>query len=195
MNRIYRYYCRLEEAIVGTGFAAIVLLTFVNAVLRKFNKPIVYSEDTVLLLFSWTALLGADVAMRYSRLVGMDILTTKLSPKVQKALRILVNFIIIVMLVVLIKGGIKIIGVNGDRPFNTLGAFGIRYKAVTMALPVGAAAMILTSLIKTVTIMKNFKNDNFNIKRDVPGHTLGEENMGADQELDYIAENGEANRL
>ena len=195
MNRIYRYYCRLEEAIVGTGFAAIVLLTFVNAILRKFNKPIVYSEDMVLLLFSWTALLGADVAMRYSRLVGMDILTTKLSPKIQKILRVIVNLIIILILLVLIRGGIKIIGINGDRPFNTLGTFGIRYSAVTLALPVGAAAMILTSLIKMVTILKNFKNDQFNIKYDVPGHAPGEENTGDGTDIEFAAENGEAKRL
>lgn len=195
MNRIYRYYCRLEEIIVGTGFAAIVLLTFSNAVLRIFDRPIVYTDDLSLLLFSWTALIGADVAMRYSRLVGMDILTTKLPPKVQKALRIITNVVIIFILVMLIRGGFKIISINGDRPFNTLGAFGIRYSAVTLALPVGSVMMIFTCLIKMVNIIINFTNDQFNIKHDVPGDVLKEQNEAANQDRLYMEENEEANRL
>ena len=159
MSRLYRFYCRTEEAVVGAGFAAIVFLTFSNAVLRVFDRPIIYSDDICLMLFSWTALLGADVAMRHSRLVGMDILTSKLSPKVQKALAIIVNVIMIIMLIILVRGGIKIIGINGDRPFNTLGAFGIRYSAVTMALPVGGVLMVFTCLMKIGKLLMHFKDD------------------------------------
>ncbi|MDD4710405.1 MAG: TRAP transporter small permease [Eubacteriales bacterium] len=182
MSKIYRLYCRTEEAIVGVGFAAIVLLTFSNAVLRVFDRPIIYSDDLCLMLFSWTALLGADVAMRHSRLVGMDILTSKLSPKVQKALGILVNVIMIFILITLVRGGIKIIGVNGDRPFNTLGAFGIRYSAVTMALPIGGVMMVFTCLMKIGKLFIHFKDDAYNIKHDVPDKNIGEENTGLDEE-------------
>ena len=182
MSKIYRLYCRTEEAIVGVGFAAIVLLTFSNAVLRVFDRPIIYSDDLCLMLFSWTALLGADVAMRHSRLVGMDILTSKLPPKVQKALGILVNVIMIFILITLVRGGIKIIGVNGDRPFNTLGAFGIRYSAVTMALPIGGVMMVFTCLMKIGKLFIHFKDDAYNIKHDVPDKNIGEENTGLDEE-------------
>ena len=194
MSKIYRLYCRTEEAIVGVGFAAIVLLTFSNAVLRVFDRPIIYSDDLCLMLFSWTALLGADVAMRHSRLVGMDILTSKLPPKVQKALGILVNVIMIFILITLVRGGIKIIGVNGDRPFNTLGAFGIRYSAVTMALPVGGVLMVFTCLMKLGKLLMHFKDDSYNIKHDVPDKYIGEENTGLDQETVDFSETMEAKK-
>lgn len=68
LKMIYRWYCRLEEVVVGAGFLVIVGLTFTNAVLRVFNKPIITADDICLLLFGWVAFIGADVAMRYSRL-------------------------------------------------------------------------------------------------------------------------------
>ena len=105
MKKIYAIYCKVEDIVVGLGFAAIVILTFMNAVLRYCGTPIIYADDLCLLLFSWTAFLGADVAMRYSRLVGMDILVSKLPPKVQKVLQIIVFILMILMLFVLIRGG------------------------------------------------------------------------------------------
>ena len=178
MNKIYKLYCKAEEFVVGVGFAAIVTLTFMNAVLRVFNAPIIYADDICMLLFSWVALMGADVSMRYCRLVGMDILTSKLPQRAQKILQIIVNIIMIVMLVVLIKGGIKIVNLNGSRPFNTLEAFGIRYAAVTTSIPVCCAMMILTCVIKIFKLFMHFNEDEFTLKKDAADDRLGEENAG-----------------
>ena len=178
MNKIYKLYCKAEEALVGLFFIIIVALTFMNAVLRLFGAPIIYADDICMLLFSWTALMGADVAMRYCRLVGMDILTSKLNPKVQKILGIVVQVIMVAMLVVLIKGGIKIVKLNGSRPFNTLESFGIRYGAVTISIPVCCSMMILTCITKTFKLITHINDDEFTLKKDAADAKLGEENMG-----------------
>ena len=107
MNKVYKYYCKVEEVLVGIGMSTIVALTFLNAVLRLFDKPIIYADDVSLLLFSWTAFLGADVAMRHLRLVGMDIVSKKFSPKGQKVLAIIVYILIIIILAILILGALK----------------------------------------------------------------------------------------
>lgn len=180
MKKAYSIYCKVEDVIVGLGFAVIVLLTFMNAVLRYCGTPIVIADDTCLLLFSWTALLGADVALRYSRLVGMDILVTKFSPKVQKVLQIVVYVLMIAMLAILVKGGFAIIKMNGARPFNTLAAFGITYSAVTLALPVGSIMMIFTCLTKIYKVVTHFTDDAYNVRKDNPD-VIGEENTGADE--------------
>ena len=178
MNKIYKLYCKAEEALVGLFFIVIVALTFMNAVLRLLGSPIIYADDICMLLFSWTALMGADVAMRYCRLVGMDILTSKLNAKVQKVIGLVVQVIMIVMLVVLIKGGIKIVKLNGSRPFNTLESFGIRYGAVTMAIPVCCSMMILTCVTKIYKLITHINDDEFTLKKDASDAKLGEENMG-----------------
>lgn len=178
MNKIYKLYCKAEEALVGLFFIVIVALTFMNAVLRLLGSPIIYADDICMLLFSWTALMGADVAMRYCRLVGMDILTSKLNAKVQKIIGLIVQVIMIVMLVVLIKGGIKIVKLNGSRPFNTLESFGIRYGAVTTAIPVCCSMMILTCVTKIFKLITHINDDEFTLKKDAADAKLGEENMG-----------------
>jgi len=178
MNKIYKLYCKAEEALVGLFFIVIVALTFMNAVLRLLGSPIIYADDICMLLFSWTALMGADVAMRYCRLVGMDILTSKLNAKVQKIIGLVVQVIMIVMLVVLIKGGIKIVKLNGSRPFNTLESFGIRYGAVTTAIPVCCSMMILTCVTKIYKLITHINDDEFTLKKDAADAKLGEENMG-----------------
>lgn len=180
MKKIYAIYCKVEDIVVGLGFAAIVILTFMNAVLRYCGTPIIYADDLCLLLFSWTAFLGADVAMRYSRLVGMDILVSKLPPKVQKVLQIIVFILMILMLFVLIRGGFAIIKTNGARPFNTLAVWGISYSAVTAALPVGGIMMILTCLTKIYKVVTHFDDDAYNVRKDNPD-VIGEENTGADE--------------
>jgi len=178
MNKIYKLYCKAEEALVGLFFIIIVALTFMNALLRLFGAPIIYADDICMLLFSWTALMGADVAMRFCRLVGMDICTSKLSPKLQKILGIIVQVIMIVMLVVLIKGGLKIVKLNGSRPFNTLESFGIRYGAVPMSIPVCCSMMILTCVTKIFKLVTHINDDEFTLKKDAADDKLGEENMG-----------------
>jgi len=178
MNKVYKLYCKAEEALVGLFFIIIVALTFMNALLRLFGAPIIYADDICMLLFSWTALMGADVAMRFCRLVGMDICTSKLSPKLQKILGIVVQVIMIVMLAVLIKGGLKIVKLNGSRPFNTLESFGIRYGAVTMAIPVCCSMMILTCITKIFKLVTHINDDEFTLKKDAADDKLGEENMG-----------------
>jgi len=189
MNKIYKLYCKAEEALVGLFFIVIVALTFMNAVLRLFGAPIIYADDICMLLFSWTALMGADVAMRYCRLVGMDILTSKLNAKVQKILGVVVQIIMIVMLAVLIKGGIRIVNLNGSRPFNTLESFGIRYGAVTVSIPVCCAMMILTCCTKIFKLVTHLNDDEFTLKKDAADAKLGEENMGVGEapvDLDHL---------
>ena len=178
MNKIYKLYCKAEEALVGLFFIIVVTLTFMNAMLRLFGKPIIYADDICMLLFSWTALMGADVAMRYCRLVGMDICTSKLSPKIQKIIGIVVQVLMIAMLAILIKGGLKIVKLNGKRPFNTLEAFGIRYGYVTTSIPVCCSMMIFTCVTKIFKLITHFNDDEFTLKKDAADAKLGEENMG-----------------
>lgn len=163
LKTLYKIYCRIEEVLVGLGFMTIVILTFLNAVLRVMNRPIIVADDISLLLFSWVAFLGADVALRYSRLVGMDILTSKLPPKVQKALQILVFLIMIGALALFAKYGYQLAVNNWARVYNTLP---ISYGWVSLSLPVCSVLMILTCLIKIFKLVQNFSDDSYHVKKD-----------------------------
>ncbi len=172
MKTLYRYYCRVQEILVGTGFMGIVLLTFMNAVLRVLDNPIITADDISLLLFSWVALMGADVAMRYSRLVGMDILTTKLPPKVQKATQLVVFVIMMGALVLFAIYGYRLAVNNWNRTFNTLP---ISYGWVTLSLPVCSVMMILTASIKFFKVLTHFNDDAYNVRKDNPPYGVAQQ--------------------
>lgn len=176
-KKLYKIYCKTEEIIVSIGFLSIVLLTFSNVILRKFfNAPITVADDLSLFLFSWASFLGADVALRYSRLVGMDILVNKLSPKVQKVIQLLVYVIIISSLILFANTGFGLALGNWKRNYNSLP---ISYGWATLSLPISCCMMIFTSIIKMSKIISNFNDDNYNVKKD-NDELIGEENTGLD---------------
>jgi TRAP-type C4-dicarboxylate transport system permease small subunit len=180
LQKAYRIYCRIEEFIVGVCFVTIVGLTFLNAILRVFRRPIITADDICLLLFAWAALLGADVALRYSRLVGMDILVSKFPAKWQKFFQILVYIIMIGAMLLFLRSGFALAGKNWKRAFNSLP---ISYGYVTLSFPVCCCLMIFTSILKGIKVIIHFKDDDYNIKGDKPD-LAGEEFTGIDP-LDF----------
>ena len=168
MKKAYKYFCKFEEMVVGIIFVAIVVLIFGAAFFRQFDRPIVWADDIAKFLFSWAAFLGADVAMRYSRLVGVDIIVRKLPAKAAKVLQLIVFTIIIVLLMAFVYYGIRLSIESVDRDFQTLSNFS--YSIVTVSLPIASILMILTASIKIGKIAKNFKDDDYNVLRDNPDY-------------------------
>lgn len=165
---------------MGFGFMSIVVLTFMNSVLRVFNKPIIIADDVSLLLFSWVALLGADVALRYSRLVGMDILVTKLPPKVQKIIQVVVYVIMIAALALFARYGYQLAVTNWMRTYNTLP---ISYGWVSLSLPVCSVLMIFTCITKLVKVIQHFSDDSYHVKKDNPAYGVPVE---SDEAMDAV---------
>jgi TRAP-type C4-dicarboxylate transport system permease small subunit len=185
---IYKTYCRIEEIITGIGFATIVGLTFMNAVLRVAGNPIIFADDISLLLFGWVAFLGADIAFRYSRLVGMDILVTKLPPKFQKIFQLAVFAVMAAALVMFMTKGYQLASCNWRRQFNTLP---ISYGWVSLSLPVCSVLMLFTALHKIFKVLSHFNDDGYNVKKDVPAF-VGEEYAGLGDEGKPASREGDA---
>ncbi len=165
MKKIYKIYCTIEKYIVMAAFFTIIALTFTNTVLRIFNRPVIWADDISLLLFSWSAFLGADLALRSNRLVGMDIVTSKLPAKTQKILQIIVYLIMLSILLLFVVKGFSLAKMNWKRFMNTLK---LSYGWATLSLPVGSVLMILTILIKLYVLIRNFNDDSFTIKMHSP---------------------------
>lgn len=172
MRKVYGYFCKGEEILTGIIFVSIVVLVIVAAFFRQFDHPIVWADDIAKFLFSWVAFLGADVAMRYSRLVGVDIVVKKLPVKTAKVIQLIVFTIMIVLLAAFVVFGINLSIENIDRDFQTLSNFS--YSCVTAALPAGSVLMIITASTKIAKIIKNFKDDSYEVLRDTPD--MGQDN-------------------
>lgn len=166
MLAFYRKFCRFEEILTSAIFVSIVGLIFLAAFFRAFSHPLVWADDIAKFLFSWAAFLGADIALRHSRLVGVDMLVKKFPAKIVKISQILVFTIMITILVSFVYFGTRLSIMNWDRDFQTLSF--MSYSMVTFSLPVASLLMIISSVTKLVRVVKNFGDDSYHIKKDIP---------------------------
>ncbi len=85
MVRIIDFCFLVLKAAIAALLAAMVVLVFGNVVLRYgFNSGIVVSEEAARWLLVWLTFLGAIVALREHRHLGIDTLVRKLSPRAKR---------------------------------------------------------------------------------------------------------------
>ena len=156
VKKVYNAYCKAEEFLFSFLFAVMVALVFSSAIARGIGKPLAWSLDVAQLLLCWTSLVGADVAFRHDKFIGLDLFTRKMPVKVQKVLEIVVLVLMQVAFCIFIYYGVMLSIKSWKRSFQTLP---ISYSFVTIALPVMSTLMTLTNILKIINKVKNFKKN------------------------------------
>lgn len=96
---------RLEENLLAIMMGIMVLLTFVNVVLRYlFNASLIWALEVVLMLFAWMVLLGISYGIKKTTHLGVDALTNVL-PKGPKKIALVVSAVICVIYAALLMKG------------------------------------------------------------------------------------------
>lgn len=139
---------RIERLLCVILLAAIVGLVFMAAIMRTFGVPIIWSVDVAQMLFAWLVMLAANQTFKHSEHAGVDIITRRLSLKMQQAFGSFFDILMISVLSILVWFGVVLFSANPDR---TLGSTSISYQWVTLAVPVGSALMIITLLQRLFT--------------------------------------------
>ena len=156
MKKVYNAYCKAEEFLFSFLFAVMVALVFSSAIARGIGKPLAWSLDVAQLLLCWTSLVGADVAFRHDKFIGLDLFTRKMPVKVQKVLEIVVLVLMQVAFCIFIYYGVMLSIKSWKRSFQTLP---ISFSFVTIALPVMSTLMTLTNILKITDKVRNFKKN------------------------------------
>ena len=156
MKKVYNAYCKAEEFLFSFLFAVMVALVFSSAIARGIGKPLAWSLDVAQLLLCWTSLVGADVAFRHDKFIGLDLFTRKMPVKVQKVLEIVVLVLMQVAFCIFIYYGVMLSIKSWKRSFQTLP---ISSSFITIALPVMSTLMTLTNILKIIDKVKNFKKN------------------------------------
>ena len=146
-----RHLTRLEELVSRTLLALLVLLVFVPAVTRTFNRPIIWSIEIAQLLFAWLAFLGANQAMRAGAHIGVDVLTRNLPPPIRKAVALFNLGLIAAFLASLLWYGIELTFVSVDRRFMTTN---LSFAFATVAAPLGAALLLLSTVGRIAAVLR-----------------------------------------
>ena len=145
MKTFYAYFCKVEESVVQLFLCSVVFLVFISAVFRTLKYPLNWATDLSMLLFAWIVFLGADMALRNTELVNVDLLLKRFSRKNRTYLYILFNILILAFLASLIWFGIPLAIESSKRLFQTLE---ISYSWATVSVPFGAFLMIISTVLK-----------------------------------------------
>ena len=151
MKKIYKMFCKFEETAAVVLLAGLTILVFVSALMRTMKMPLNWAQDVALVAFAWMIFLGSDIAVRGPGLIGVNLFVKKFPPVIQKGLDIIFKVVIIIFLGVLVIYGFQMTIQGWEREITTLG---ISYSWVTMAVPVGAFFMIISTSIRLVETIK-----------------------------------------
>ncbi|MGP4040188.1 TRAP transporter small permease [Gracilibacillus sp. D59] len=154
MDKIARYYVKIENFITNILMFGVVVFVFIAAVMRWVGYPIVWSVEFAQFLFVWVIFLGANRALRNNKHIGVDFFTKRMPEKVRNIVQIFTMFTIIVFLVYVGIFGILLSIENSAR---SIGNLSLSYSLITVAAPIGCLLMVITILLKIKELLLTLK--------------------------------------
>ena len=156
MQAIVRAFDLLEGAIkiVMAGLIAgmVVLIAMQVCFRYVLNEPLAWTEEVARHLMVWSALLGAAVAYRRKGHLGMDILVTHLPRRWQRLVEVVLQVLSIGFFGILVIHGIPLV----ERTMRQLSsAIRIPMGYIYLAIPVGAALILLFAIERLIRIREN----------------------------------------
>jgi len=146
MKKLYERVIAAEAWIAAAFLVLMVALIFLGGVSRVLGYPLNWSTDFATAFFAWACFLCADIAWRKDNLMSIEILTSRLPEKLQTACRMVNYFIIALFLLYAMTFGTWLAWTSRVRSFQ--GIPEISYSWVTMSMPVGAALLLITTILK-----------------------------------------------
>lgn len=146
LRRLYERVIAAEARLAAALLVLMVALIFLNGVARVLGHPVNWAVDAATCLFAWACFFCADIAWRKGSLMSIDLLVTRLPAKLQRACRLFNYAVISAFLAYAIVGGVWLSWVSRARSFQ--GIPEVSYSWVTMSMPVGAALLLVTTLLK-----------------------------------------------
>jgi TRAP-type C4-dicarboxylate transport system permease small subunit len=145
-------YFRVLELINGLCLAVMVVMVFVNVVLRYlFGTGIAASEELARLAFVWLIFIGAVLALRERGHIGVDMMVRRLSPRGRR-LCLLINDIVMLWVLWLLGSGSweqTIIGLTDVTPVTGIPV--ATFNVAGLFVAVSMAAIVLAEMWKLLT--------------------------------------------
>jgi len=152
LRELHRRLGKVEAVVAGVFLLAMVGLIFFGGLARLAAKPQNWTIDFATCLFAWACFLCADIAWRRGGLMSIELVSERLPEKAQLVLRHINHALISVFLVYVIYAGIYLSWVSRARSFQ--GIPSISYSWISMSLPVGAALLLFTTVLKIADDIK-----------------------------------------
>ncbi len=157
---------KVETLLVCAGLLILIFTVFAAAVLRFFGVDMSVSTDLAQLVFAWVSFIGADLAMRKDKHMGVDMLVTKFPLPVLNGIYLFNYILILFFLLFAVRYGINLCIVNAARKYQTLY---ISYSYATASCPVGCGLMCISSVKHIVKYVQNIVRHDYSslVKKEV----------------------------
>lgn len=136
----------VEAVVAATFLLVMVVLIFFAGLARLMAMPQNWTIDFATCLFAWACFLCADIAWRRDGLMSIDLFVERLPASTRAVIRHVNHALICAFLLYVIYAGGWVSWISRARSFQ--GIPSISYSWISMSLPVGAALLLLTTLIK-----------------------------------------------
>ena len=146
LQKLYERVIAAEAWVAAAFLVLMVALIFLGGVARVLGHPVNWAVDAATCLFAWACFFCADIAWRKNSLMSIDLLVTRLPAKLQLACRTFNYAVIAGFLVYAMVMGTWLSWISRARSFQ--GIPEISYSWVTMSMPVGAALLLVTAMLK-----------------------------------------------
>ncbi len=146
---------RIEEIVLVALFSAMVLIIFVQVIMRKANHSLYWSEELGKFLFVWISWLGISIAQRKGEHIKITMLTDRLPYRAAQVCNIVSDIIVILICAVTFYYGVSLVISQWTSPYA-----GIKISTSWgyLAVVLGCALMMLRCVGSIVESMVRLKN-------------------------------------
>jgi TRAP-type C4-dicarboxylate transport system permease small subunit len=146
MKTVYKVLTRSEAILAATLLMLMVAVIFLGGLARMMHVPLNWTVELATCCFAWACFLCADIAWRNNMLMSIDAFV-ELFPQPARRVMLYMNYAIIAcFLCYLVYSGGWLAWISRARSFQ--GISGVSYSWVTASLPVGAALLLTTTILK-----------------------------------------------
>lgn len=148
MNKFFDKVFKVIDYFTGILTGLMVLFVFLNVMLRIcFNSGLTWSEELSRYLFVFVTYIGAISAMRVNGHMVVDMLISKVNPKIQMVLYVLSQSLIAILMLILVHGSFKMVMQNTA---SRTAALGISYALLYSAGIITGVAIAIIAVINIV---------------------------------------------
>ena len=162
----------LEEIIASIFIIITTILVVVNVFLRYVMKTgLTWSEEVATSCFVWSVFIGAAACYKRRGHVGVDIVVNKLARGPRNVVKILVDFILLVLTGYMAYVSIVYVSLSYTKPTPVLN---VSTAYISSALMISFILMFLYTIVFIVKDFQNLKKYG-NVDGDVSGSITGKE--------------------
>ncbi|MEN3793503.1 TRAP transporter small permease [Fulvimarina sp. MAC3] len=140
---VAKVFDRIEQVLALVALSALVVAVLFAGIGRSIGLPIIGASQYAQLALIWACMLGADIAVREGRHIRVSLLFDVLPTRIQAVFSLIAVALILMFLGFVAWYGWFLAIDNWERE---LGASGLPYGLVTLALPVGGVLLAISFL-------------------------------------------------